>query len=256
MNIDILYEDKDIMAINKPSGLVVHGDGRTKEPTLTDWILKKYPKIKNVGESGRDSSDGEIDRSGIVHRLDRETSGVMLVAKNQKSFENLKKQFQEHKIKKIYHCFVFGEMKAKPSDRKAVQDGRPTQTESGFRGTIDRPIGRSAKDFRLKSAQRGAKGEMREAVTDYKVLSRGKGYSFVEVMPKTGRTHQIRVHFKAINYPLVADSLYAPNRENSLGFQRTALHSYQITFADLKGKSHTLTAPYPEDFEKGLKLQN
>jgi len=230
----ILYEDKDVLAINKPTGLVVHGDGRTKELTLSDWILKKYPKIKNVGETGRDSKGEEIERSGIVHRLDRETSGVMLVAKTQKAFESLKKQFQEHKIKKIYHAFVFGEIK---SDK----------------GTIDRPIGRSSKDFRLRSAQRGAKGETRFAVTDYKVLKRGGGYSFVEVSPKTGRTHQIRVHFKAISYPLVADSLYAPKRENSLGFTRVALHSYQISFTDLKGKSQTVEAPYPEDFQEALK---
>jgi len=231
----ILYEDENVMAINKPAGMLVHGDSNNKDNTLVDWLLSKYPKIKNVGESGRDSNGKEIERSGIVHRLDRETSGVMLVAKTQKSFESLKKQFQGHKIKKIYHAFVFGEIK-------------------NDKGIIDRPIGRSSKDFRLKSAQRGAKGEMRGAVTEYKVLARGKGYSFVEVSPKTGRTHQIRVHFKAISYPLVGDSLYAPNRENTLGFQRTALHSYQITFTDLKGKSHTIEVSYPEDFEKALKL--
>lgn len=230
---NLLYEDKDVLVINKPSGMLVHADSKNKEGTLVNWLLQKYPKIKNIGESGSDSKGEEIDRSGIVHRLDRETSGVMLVAKTQKSFESLKKQFQDHKIKKIYHAFVFGEMKTDD-------------------GTIDRPIGRSSKDFRLKSAQRGAKGEMREAITDYKVLKRGKGYSFVEVSPKTGRTHQIRVHFKAINYPLVSDSLYAPNRENTLGFQRTALHSYQITFIDLKGKSHMVEALYPKDFKKGL----
>jgi len=200
-----------------------------------DWVLKKYPKIKDVGEPGRAANGETIFRPGIVHRLDRETSGVMLIAKTLKSFENLKKQFQNHTIKKIYHAFVFGEVKLDS-------------------GTVDRPIGRSSKDFRRWSAQRGARGEMREAVTDYKVLSRGKGYSFVEVSPKTGRTHQIRVHFKAINYPLVADSLYGPKKENTLGFQRLALHSCQITFSDIKGKNHTITAPYPEDFAGAIKL--
>ncbi len=253
----ILYEDSNILAVNKPAGLVVHGDGRstslttgrTKELTLTDWILKKYPKIKNVGELSRDSKGEEIERSGIVHRLDRETSGVMLVAKTQKSFESLKKQFQEHKIKKIYHAFVFGEINPVRADghRRPASNGTGTDWV-----TIDRPIGRSSKDFRLRSAQRGAKGEMREAVTEYKVLKRGEGYTFVEVSPQTGRTHQIRVHFKAISYPLVGDSLYAPNRENTLGFQRTALHSYQITFGDLKGKFHTVMAPYPKDFEMAI----
>ncbi len=231
----ILYEDADILAINKPAGLVVHGDGKTKEPTLSDWIISKYPDIKKVGEPGRTASGEEVDRPGIVHRLDRDTSGVMLVAKNQASFENLKTQFQNHEIKKTYHAFVFGEMK-------------------NDKGTIDRPIGRSNKDFRMWSAQRGARGELREAVTDYQVLNRGKGYSFVQVNPKTGRTHQIRVHFKAISYPLVADSLYAPSRENTLGFERLALHSHEVTFAGVDGKSHTVVAPYPEDFVSAMGL--
>jgi len=229
MEPEILYEDENIIAINKPAGLVVHSDGKTDEKTLVDWIIKKYPEIKEVGEPGRDAEGKVIFRPGIVHRLDRETSGVMLIAKNQKSFDNLKKQFQDHEIKKTYHAFVYGEMK-------------------GDEGTINRPIGRSSKDFRMWSAQRGARGEMREALTKYKVLERGKGYSFVEVTPETGRTHQIRVHFKAVNYPLVGDSLYAGSRENELGFTRTALHSYEIIFKDLSGHFQTVTAPYPEDF--------
>ena len=238
-NVEILYEDKDILAINKPSGLVVHSDGKTAEKTLVDWIILKYPKIKKVGESWTTPSGEIIYRPGIVHRLDRETSGVMLVAKTQKGFENLKKQFQEHKIEKVYHAFTYGEMK-------------------NDSGTIDRPIARSKKDFRMWSAQRGARGEPREAITDYKVITRANGYSFVHVFPKTGRTHQIRVHFKAINYPLVSDSLYAPKRKNErknrLGLERVALHSYGITFTDLKDKSHTVTAPYPGDFEKAFEI--
>ena len=243
MNIEILYEDEDMVAVNKPAGLVVHSDGlpaqagKTTGPTLVHWILSKYPDIKEVGEPGRSATGEIIYRPGIVHRLDRETSGVMLIAKTQKGFEHLKKQFQNHDIKKIYHAFVYGETK---------QD----------KGTIDRPIARSKKDFRMWSAQRGSRGELREAVTDYEVVSRLNGYSFVYIMPKTGRTHQIRVHFKAINYPLVGDSLYAPGRQNNLGFERLALHSYQVTFTDLEGKSQTATAPYPSDFAKALKVFN
>jgi 23S rRNA pseudouridine1911/1915/1917 synthase len=231
----VLYEDDDVLAVNKPAGLVVHGDGKTDEPTLVDWILEKYPEIKKVGEPVRDAKGETIYRPGIVHRLDRGTSGVILIAKTKESFEFLKKQFQNHEVKKIYHAFVIGEMK-------------------NDHGTIDRPIGRSTKDFRMWSAQRGARGEMREAITDYKVMFKTDGYSFVEVYPKTGRTHQIRVHFKAISYPLVGDSLYAPKRVNTLGFERLALHSYQIIFTGLDGSSHTITAPYPDDFEKALLL--
>ena len=235
MEPEILYEDEELLAINKPAGLVVHSDGKTSQLTLVDWLLSKYPKIRDVGESGKDSQGKVILRSGIVHRLDKDTSGVMLVAKTQKAFDVLKKQFKNREVQKIYHAFVVGILK---SDED----------------TIDRSIGRSAKDFRMWSAQRGARGEMREAVTDYKVISRGKDYTFVEISPKTGRTHQIRVHFKAINHCLVADSLYASKAENSLGFSRLALHSYQVTFKDVKGDIHKVTAPYPEDFVHAVSL--
>ncbi len=231
----ILYEDKDILAINKPAGLVVHNDGKTKEPTLTDWILEKYPDLKEVGEPERDSNGNVIYRPGIVHRLDRETSGVMLVAKNQKAYEYLKNQFKKREIKKIYHAFVWGNFKEKE-------------------GIIDRSIGRSSSDFRKWSAQRGARGEMREAVTNYKVISENNDYSFVEVRPETGRTHQIRVHFKAINHPLVSDKLYGPKVPNTLGFNRLALHSSEVTFRDLNNQNHTVSAPYPADFEEAIIL--
>lgn len=232
MEPEILYEDEGVIAINKPAGLVVHSDGKTKEPNLVDWLITKYPEIKDVGEMGKDSRGEEILRSGIVHRLDRETSGVMLVAKTKESFENLKRQFQEHEIKKVYEAFLVGEIK-------------------NDEGVIDRPIKRSTSDFRKWTAQRGGRGEEREAVTDYKVLKKGNGSSLVEVKPKTGRTHQIRVHFKAINYPLVADSLYGKS-ENDLGFRRLALHSKEVTFKGLNGDFHKVLAPYPDDFRTAV----
>lgn len=225
----ILYEDIDIVAINKPSGLVVHSDGRTEEKTLVDWIIEKFPESQNVGESIITTDGKEIKRPGIIHRLDRETSGVMLIAKTKKGFDCLKNQFKLHTVSKEYRAFVYGKIK---------ED----------KGIINRPIGRSKKDFRMWSAQRGARGEMREAVTEYEVRFRSELYTFVSAFPKTGRTHQIRVHFKAINYPLVCDSLYAPDRGNDLGFTRLALHSYRITFEDTSGQNQTITCPYPEDF--------
>ncbi len=231
----ILYEDKDVLAINKPSGMVVHFDGKTDEKNLTDWVLENYPETKDVGEPSRDTKGNVILRPGIVHRLDRDTSGVMLVAKNQKAFESLKAQFQEHTIKKTYHAFVLGEIKEDE-------------------GVIDRPIGRSNKDFRMWSAQRGARGELRDALTEYTVLNRTKGWSFVEARPQTGRTHQIRVHFKAIHHPIVADALYAPQDSKILGFERLALHAYSIEFALLDGTMQKVTALYPEDFVMAMKL--
>lgn len=243
MNIDILYEDKDIVAINKPAGFVVHADGRTQEPTLVDWILEKYPKSKEVGEpliiNKGQPNELTIYRPGIVHRLDRETSGALVIAKTQKAFEHLKAQFQERETDKTYHAFVYGEMKNDD-------------------GVIDRPIARSKKDFRLWSAQRGARGEAREAVTHYKVLHRtsvgniNKGFTYVEVTPKTGRTHQIRVHMKAINHPVVADSLYAPKQKPGLGFKRLALHAKNLEFTDLKGKKVVVEAPLPQDFVEAV----
>ena len=239
IDIQIIYEDKDVVVVNKPSGLVVHMDGKTSEPTLTDWVVERYPETANVGEplnllSTSRQSLVTMIRPGIVHRLDRETSGVLIIAKNQKMFENLKNQFKNREIIKVYRAFVYGEMKLDE-------------------GIINRSIGKSKRDFRLWSAQRGARGTLREAETLYTVLEKQSGYSYIEVRPKTGRTHQIRVHFKAINYPVVCDKLYAPTRECALGFTRLALHASSITFVNLKGKQVTVEAPLPSDFVRALK---
>jgi len=235
MEIQIIYEDDDLLVINKPAGLVVHSDGKTKEQTVADWMLEHYPQTAHVGESFVTALGKKIARPGIVHRLDRETSGVLVLAKNQQSFENLKKQFQNREIIKVYNAFVYGEMK---------------HTE----GVVDRPIGKSRKDFRLWSAQPGARGELREAITHYKVLEKTKNFSFIEVRPKTGRTHQIRVHFKAINHPVVCDKLYALKRECELGFSRLALHAYALTLRTSAGLVITAEAPLPEDFQRAIGL--
>jgi len=230
--IPILYEDEHVLVINKPAGLAVHGDGKTKEYVLTDWLLEHYPEIENVGEAAR--YDGkEIARPGIVHRLDRDTSGVLVIAKDQDSFEFLKKQFQDREIKKIYHALVHGVVKEE-------------------KGVIDRPIGRSASDFRRWSAQRGARGELREAITGYRVLSRGKKFSFIELSPKTGRTHQLRVHLKAINHPIVGDSLYAGRLGGGLGMTRLALHASHIEFSLPDGKRASVEAPMPNDMSEAI----
>jgi len=230
---EVLYEDADFLALNKPSGLAVHGDGRNPRPTLADWIAQKYPTIVGVGEPMRRPDGGEIARPGIVHRLDRETSGVIVIAKTKESFEYLKVAFQERHVEKKYLAFVHGIIK---------EDD----------GVINRPIGTSRKDFRLRSAQRGAKGVMREALTEYLVLKRGESVTYVEVRPKTGRTHQIRVHFKAINHPVLCDRLYAPKHAELLGFVRLALHAHTIAFTNKEGKSITVEAPLPSDFTAAL----
>lgn len=241
MNPSILYEDVNYVILNKPAGLVVHSDGRTQEPALTDWIIEHYPDTKDVGEPSTSIAGEKVLRPGIVHRLDKDTSGAIVVVKNTKAFADLKEKFQNRLVDKKYHAFVYGHL--------ADEDG-----------TINRPIGRSKNDFRLWSAQRGARGEMREAVTNYKVLvhgedkSTGQKFDFVEVEPKTGRTHQIRVHLKAIHHPVIADSLYAPKQQKILGFERLALHAFSISFIGIDGKMISGTAPYPQDFEKAVKL--
>jgi 23S rRNA pseudouridine1911/1915/1917 synthase len=232
--VKILFEDKDILVIDKPSGVFTHSDGRSKEKTISDWFLKNYPKAKNVGESIF-VDNKEIKKPGIVHRLDKETSGVLLLAKNQKAFEFLKNQFKDREIKKTYNAIVSGWIKTD-------------------RGVINKPIGRSPADFRRRLAGRGARGELREAITEYKVLKRfedkkGNKFTFLEVYPKTGRTHQIRVHMKFLNYPIICDSLYNPKGFCPKELGRLALHAKSIEFKNLKGKVFKIESPLPKEIK-------
>ena len=229
---NILYEDDDILALDKPAGLIVHPDGRTVEPSVSEWFLSKYPNSKDVGEKM-----GEIERHGVVHRIDRETSGVLLLAKTTSGFQLLKKQFQKREIEKVYHLFIQGSLK-------------------DDRGVINLPIARSKSNFRKWSAERGARGEKREATTYFQVLKRVSDppVTFIEVKPKTGRTHQIRVHFKALHHPVVCDKLYAPNKPCPLDFERLALHARQIIFKDVSGAEHSVIAEYPDDFQHAVDI--
>lgn len=236
MDLKIIYEDNDMVAVNKPSGVLVHPAspaGRpylnSKEETVSDWVVEKYPKAENVGEPLRLNSGGTIKRPGIVHRLDKETSGVILIAKTKAGYEHLKKQFQNREIEKIYRAFVWGNF------AEAI-------------GIINKPIGRSAGDFRKKSTEHGMKGTEREAITEYEVLDQNKEHAYLEVYPKTGRTHQIRVHLKSISRPVVCDFLYAPKKPSALGFDRLALHAFSLTFKNLKGDTVVAEAPLPKDF--------
>lgn len=230
-------ETEEYLVVNKPAGLVVHGDGKTEEPTLVDWVIKNYPEMKGVGEPT--IVDGKtLDRSGIVHRLDRETSGVMIIVKNQKAFDFFKQQFKDHKIQKEYHAFVWGHFK-EPA------------------GVVSVPIGRSSGDFRRWQAGRGIRGEEREALTRWEVANsfideNNENFSLMKLFPKTGRTHQLRVHMKYLQKPIVSDSLYATTKPKALGFDRVALHAKRISFTDLDGLEITVEAPYPADFEEAL----
>ncbi|MBI2610213.1 RluA family pseudouridine synthase [Candidatus Giovannonibacteria bacterium] len=224
----IIYEDCDILAINKSAGVVVHHD-KAHPPggggTLIDEILEKYPEIKKVGD---------LMRPGIVHRLDKDTSGAILIAKNQKTFDFLKTQFQERKIEKKYKALVVGNVK----------------NESG---TINLPIGRSTKYPSKRVSGKRLKGKTREALTKWRVLGRFKGFTFLEVSPKTGRTHQIRSHLSAIGYPVVCDSLYAGKKfVCPFGLARQFLHASTLELALPTGLNIKLEADLPEDLQKVL----
>ncbi len=226
--IQIIHEEKDFVIINKPAGLITHSDGRKKAvvDSVAAQILKLYPETASVGEQ-----NDKFERYGIVHRLDLETSGVMIIARNQKFYTYIKEQFKNHEIDKEYRAIVYGHFK---SSKGCIQD----------------PIGRSQSDFRKYVCGRFARGELREAVTYYEVLKefekKGDKYSYVSVKPKTGRTHQIRVHMKHINHGIVADSLYMP-KHKTLGLKRQALHAYKITFKNMKNKEVSFEAPLSTD---------
>lgn len=182
---NIVYEDGDVAVLNKPAGIAVHpAPHAAGERTLSDDILARWPEIKGVGE--------DPSRPGIVHRLDKETSGIVVIAKTQVAYEFLKRQFQERKVKKTYLALVAGDMKERA-------------------GTISLPIGRSKKFGKFTT--KISRGKIREAVTRWKVIRRycdreGNSLTLLEVAPETGRTHQIRVHLAAIGRPVAGDTLY------------------------------------------------
>ena len=229
MEPSVLYEDDYIIAVNKPSGLVVHG-GVGTDQTLVDWILSTYPHLRDVGEQ----SVGAILRPGMVHRLDKGTSGVLLLAKNQEVFETLKRHFQKGKIKKEYHAFVHNKPKRS-------------------RGIVSLPIGKSRRDFR-KQSTRNIRGPRREAATEYVLAGTCQdGVSFMRFYPRTGRTHQVRVHAQSLQIPIVGDARYAPSYPLLFGFSRLALHAYRVTlFTHWLSEPLHIIAPHPSDFAQAL----
>jgi 23S rRNA pseudouridine1911/1915/1917 synthase len=208
LELRIIYEDTEVLALDKPAGLDV--------VALGEWLAARYPGAR------------------LAHRLDKDTSGVILAAKSEKIYETyLKPLFQNHEIKKTYLALVYG-------------------TPKNESGVIDLPIGRSRQDPRKRIAGKGATGKLREAVTEYEVKEKLGDYSLLEARPRSGRTHQIRAHLKALGYPIVADALYAPasmlEQSKALPIKRQALHAASLELVLPSGQRIKLEAPLSPDF--------
>ena len=221
--LNIVFEDEDIIVLNKAVGLVTHPGAGNWSGTLANALLHYEPKLTT------------LDRAGIVHRLDKNTSGLMVVARNEKSQKYLVEQLQTHSVSREYSAIVYGHMVAG--------------------GTIDEPISRDIKD-RVKQA---ISSNGKEAVTHYRVIDRYQNHTHVKAILETGRTHQIRVHLSHIGYPLIGDPMYGGKvrfpkkadtvlKEALVSFKRQALHARKLTLAHpISGELMSWKAPLPED---------
>lgn len=229
--ISVIYEDKNFVVLNKSAGVLVHRvpGKKNSEESVVDWLLKNYPEVKGVG-------DNPVMRPGIVHRLDKDTSGVILAARNQKAFLYLKKLFQEHRVIKKYLALVWGKLEG--------------------RGVIKAPIGLKAGT--VKRTTRGKMKMVKAAITEYKVLKKieknGQTFTLVELTPKTGRTHQLRIHLSSIHHPVVGDALYDP-KENPFELKRQFLHARSLEFTTPDSGRIKLEADLPRDLKKHCEAQ-
>ena len=226
--LDIIYEDQNLIVINKPAGLGVHPSfSNTTENTLVNYLLNYFPAIRGVGEDPM--------RPGIVHRLDKDTSWVMVVAKNQDTFLKLKHIFKAHLLKKVYLTLAIGIFKEK--------DGY-----INYPLTIAKTFGK----FRRAKQDELAEGlKNREAHTQYHVLHEYKNkYSFLEIIPLTGRTHQIRVHLLTVGRPVAGDRVYGSNLDD-LGLKRQFLHASRLEFT-LDNTHYSFFVPLPQDLVEAL----
>jgi len=235
--LDIIYEDKDIIVLNKQAGISVHPSVNEPNKTLANALIAKYSEIKNVGDPPSPSAtDGQATqlRPGIVHRLDKDTSGLLVVAKNQETFDFLKKEWQEGRVAKKYLTLIWGHPKKE-------------------QGEIKSELARSPKDFRRRIVMRPEKQKDKQikgklAITEYKVLKKYEEYSLVEVCPKTGRMHQIRVHMASLGHPVAGDKIYGKGKKSPDGLLRQFLHACYLKFS-LFGRSFVFEADLPEDLK-------
>jgi len=220
MALDVIYEDDDLVAISKPAGMVVHPAHGHREGTLVNALLARYPKLA-VGDAGR---------PGIVHRLDRDTSGLIVVAKTDKALQHLREQFKQRKVKKTYLALVHG---------------RPPSAD----GIVEAPVGRNPRQRKRMAVLAGG----RAARTSFHLMEDLNEYSLLTVSPETGRTHQIRVHLAWVGMPVVGDRVYGRQR-NHLGLRRQFLHAWRLSFQRPGGKGRLdLESPLPPDLRQVLR---
>ncbi len=232
MNLQILYEDDNLLAVNKPAGVIVYPEGKIKEEeTLIPELLSLKPELKKL----------ESPRYGIAHRLDKETSGVLLVAKNNKALSFLQKQFKNREIEKRYLALISGHLKIK--ERK-----------------LETLIGRSPNN-RLKQKvflphSPDGKGK-RKAITSIKVIDEFKDYSLIEAKPKTGRKHQIRVHLSYLSHPIVGDKVYGfEDQKKPANLERQFLHASSIKFRLLNKEEIEIKSKLPNKLKQILNNLN
>lgn len=223
--LDVIYEDENVVVVNKPAGMVVHPAPGHEAGTLVNALLARIPALAEWAETETDDSP----RPGIVHRLDKQTSGLILVAKHEEARRFLQRQFKQRKVEKTYLALVEGRL-------------QPPQ------GIIDAPIGRDPHHRqRMTVLSRGG----REAQTSYRVIEYLDGYSLVSVRPITGRTHQIRVHFAAIGHPVAGDRVYGRRRQQ-LEVGRQFLHAWKLRLTLPSGEEREFIAPLPADLRQVL----
>lgn len=220
----IISDQSDYLVVNKPAGLLVHPAPTTNEPTLVDWLLQKYPGMNKIGEDPL--------RPGIVHRLDRDVSGLLVVAKTQDMFDRLKSQFKTRKIKKEYTALVYG-APAKDS------------------GEINFNIDRSETADHKMAAVPEHENRGRKAVTAFEVVKRFANYTLLTAKPQTGRTHQIRVHLNAFGLPIVGDTIYKPKKlKTKIKMNRIFLHAQYLGFYNLDNTWSDYQTPLPSGLQE------
>ncbi|MCX7778656.1 MAG: RNA pseudouridine synthase [Patescibacteria group bacterium] len=222
--IKIIFENKDFLVLNKPAGLLVQPVKEMGEKTLIDWLLKFRPEIKEIG--------GDKLRPGLVHRLDQEVSGLMVIAKTQEFFEWIKNQFKDHQVKKEYLALVHGQ----PAKRKNFIILPLTKIKGAT--TLARRINLE---------------RIKEAWTEYEVLKTFQKFSLLKIKTKTGRTHQIRVHLKSIGHPIVGDRKYKIKRQKIIHLdQRIFLHAFKLGFFDFSKRWQEFQIDLPEELKNFL----